>query len=143
MPTSTSLTNLSLNHLKDNNNLPNSTTLNGGGSIAVIAQSTNCGHCIAENNKRRHSKDSLCRKHVQCIQLTSSGSATNLATTNHSNLNSVITTTALDGGITSTTTTQPNLTTFHNHQLTNQPKETTSKKIKAYKQCSKQNLRVG
>lgn len=137
---STSLNNLSPNHLKDNNNT------NGGGSVAVIAQTTNCEHCSTD--KRRQSKDSLCRKHIQCIQLTSS----NNSHPSNVGLNSVITTT-VEGGTTTTTGCCTNVTSALTNSTATNPTSTNSatqikepcshtapKKIRPFKQCSKHNV---
>lgn len=141
MPTSTSITNLAGNHLKEN--LSNSVN----GSVAVIAaQTTSCNHCT-EDDRRRHSKDSLCRRHVQCIQLSSStNNLTGNLNNNNIGLNSVITTSI--GGTTTSTTTNTNananLIASHNQKATTKdPNQTRIKKIKPFKQCSsKHNFKV-
>lgn len=139
---STSLNNLSPNHLKDNNNTINSAV----GSIALIAQTTNCNHCTADD-RRRQSKDGLCRKHVQCIQLPNSNSnPTNVG------LNSILT--KIDGSATncgcttnvttSTTLTKNNSTTTNatttQFSTTKETSNTVPKKIRHFKQFAKQNV---
>lgn len=157
MPTnSTSLTNLSPANLKDNNNIAPSST-NAGGSAAVITQTANCEHCAADH-RRRHSKDSLCRRHVQCIHLAASNDLSNVHPNNSAGLNSVITTiegvtgnTAGATNVTSSLAPNSNLNLTNNttnrqttaHQLPDrEATQTSAKKIRPFKHCAEHNLRV-
>lgn len=158
MPTnSASLTNLLPANLKENNNVPPSSA-NAGGSAAVITQTANCEHCAADHRKR-HSKDSLCRRHVQCVHLPGSTEPSNVHHPNNSvGLNSVITT--IEGSTTTTTATGTNvsssLATTTNLNLTGtairpaatnqlsdrEPSQTSAKKIRPLKRCAEHNMRV-
>lgn len=150
---SPSLTGLA--NLKDNNNIASSSA-NAGGSAAVITQTANCEHCAADH-RRRHSKDSLCRRHVQCIHLAGSTDLGNVHPNNSAALNSVITTidgaTATTAGgtnVTSSLATNSNLnltsSTVTRQAATNQlPDGETNKKSakkKAPLKCAEHNLRV-
>lgn len=145
MPTnSSSLTNLSPNHIIIKDSIPNVIN-NSGCSIAVIAQSTtNCEHCLMDDKIRKQNKDSLCRKHVQCFQLNSP--------INNIGLKSVVT--SIDEGRGTTTTTDTknvtaslttisnlNLDTSSNQmtsiQLNKDSDQTVPKKIRPLKNCSK------
>ena len=150
MPThSASLTNLSPANLKENNNVAPSSA---GGSAAVITQTANCEHCAADQRKR-HSKDSLCRRHVQCVPLSGS-EPSNVHHPNNVGLNSVITTiegsstttTAAGTNVTSSLTTNLNLTATRpaaTNQLPDRElSQTSAKKIRTLKQCAEHNTRV-